>query len=212
MPYGGTEASATLFPTSALRKAPKAKRVKKPKPPCKYGPRTASGRCPKKPRNLAAALKQDRKAGADAFSRGSSSGSLVGATLEKAANKTTDRLAAQLGRKVSGAAAAYSAARKAGKVGTSLGAASAGQLGAVALAGLASYYITTKVLQYFRQKKLDRAAAAAAAADAYRLARTDAVRQQRGKPLTATQHAQLAAAFKNELRKLGLDTSNLKGL
>lgn len=212
MPYGGTAAPETVYPTSALKRAPKAKRVKKPKAPCKYGPRTASGRCPKKPKNLAAALKRDREGGADAFTRGSASGTLVGSALEKAAGKATDRIAGQLGRKVNRAAGAYAAARTAGKAGTAVGAASAGQLAAVALAGIASYYITSKVLQYFRQKKLDRAAAAAAAADAYRLARLDAVRQQRGRPLTAAQHAQLAAAFKSELRKLGLDTSNLKGL
>lgn len=58
---------------------------------------------------------------------------------------------------------------------------------------------------------MDRAAEAAAAADAYRMARVTAEAQQ-GAPLSAVQHQQLAKAFKDQLTALGLDSTNLKGL
>jgi len=87
----------------------------------------------------------------------------------------------------------------------------AGTLSAVALAGIASYSITTYILEARKRRKMDRAEQAAAAADAYRAARIAAAEKQ-GQPLTSKQQAQLAAIFKTKLSSLGLSTTNLRTL
>lgn len=78
----------------------------------------------------------------------------------------------------------------------------AGTLGAVALAGIASYAITTKILNVAKARRLARAEQAALAADAYRAARVEA-EAKAGRPLTAAEQRILAAEFKAALAAIG---------
>lgn len=202
------------LPGMKLKKAPKAKKVKaapKPKPPCKYGPRNSKGLCPKKPKTLKQAIQRDLKSD----TRPTAGGSATSAHLSGAAQKAVDKAATAAGNRAAKAAEValkkYSTARKSGSgaVGTAAAAIGAKGLAGVALAGIAAYWVTSKILEARKAKRTTRAELAAAASDGYRLARQEAVRANKGKALTTAQHLELANAYKAELRKLGLSTTDL---
>jgi len=81
-------------------------------------------------------------------------------------------------------------------------------LGAIGLAALASYYITRAILKRRARTREERAQNAFEAAKAYRLMRV-AAEEKQGYPLNPTQLKMAAEAFKQELAKLGLETTDL---
>ena len=99
----------------------------------------------------------------------------------------------------------------AGKVGAT-GALGAGATGVVlAAAGLLSYWITKKLLEIPERRRQERAAKAAAAADAFRESHREMAKKL-GRPLTIGEAQSLGVAFKAELKKLGLSSTDLGGL
>lgn len=202
------------LPGMKLVKAPKAKKVKappKPKPPCKYGPRTKAGKCPKKPKSLKQAVQRDLKSGTGVTTGGSATTGHLGATAQKAIDKAATAAGNRAATKVEAALKTYSQKRGSGvgTLGATVAGAGAAKIAGVALAGIAAYWITSKILEARKQKRTTRAELAAAAADAYRLARQEAQRLNKNKPLTTAQHLELSNAFKAELKKLGLSTTDL---
>ena len=195
-----------LYPSLPKAKAPKAPKAKKP---CKYGPRLSNGRCPTKPRKGTAVYgdatgdyrtSAQRKADAAKSRR-------VKASVERAAVGVVRELAKPASRAALGEVAKLPVGDvlKAGKVGAAL-------LSTVALAGIAAYEITKYVITRRAATKEARAQQAYEIGLAYRMARKDAQKQQRGRALSADQQRALAAQFKAQLEELGLSTSNLKGL
>jgi len=195
---------------------------------CRWGPRGEDGRCPTKPRATVGGKTLAKIGGIRATTRGRLSvvdrlirkgegriSSLAaGAALAKGRIATTAlrRGVAKLaGPGVKGTLGAGIRAIARSPVSALVAKGGARLLGVVALAGIASYAITTKIINVRKKRRLDRAALAAAAADAYRLARLEAASQQ-GAPLSAEQQRQLAAEFKSQLSDLGLSTTSLKGL
>jgi len=231
--YEGTDGLHTVFPTAKQPKraagAPRAKKGKKGKPPCKYGPRLPNGRCPTKPRATTTERTLAKVVGIKATSRGKltvadraeravqgrlatyAAGAALakGKDLARGARRTVVRLAGP-GVKGTVPAGLRAIGKKSvtGAVG-SLG--FAGTLGLIALAGISSYAITTKILNVRRERRIARSESAALAADAYRFARNTAEAEQ-GSPLSAEQQKVLAASFKAQLAELGLSTTNLGGL
>lgn len=89
--------------------------------------------------------------------------------------------------------------------------AAAGVLGAVAIAGILAYYITSYVVERPDRARATLQENAARAADAYRAARIK-IESDQGRPLTATQKKQLGNFFKAKLNELGLDSQELSKL
>lgn len=209
MPYGGTQ-----LQLSGLQKAPRPKKPKagpKPKPPCKYGPRTKAGKCPKKPRTLKQAVQRDLGSDTRPTGGGSATSGYLGTVAQKAVDKAATAAGNRAARSAEAALKKYGAARKsgAGAIGTTVAAAGGKAIAGVALAGIAAYWVTSKILEARQQRRTKRADLAAAAADGYRMARLEAQRLNKGRPLTTAQHLELANAFKAELKKLGLSTTDL---
>jgi hypothetical protein len=215
----------------AAKKSPGRSKPRKAKRSCKYGPRGSDGLCPKKPRASIADRALAKIGGIKATTRGKQSvvtrlqrkaegrvGSLfAGAALAKSqalktgAQRTIARLAGPGVKGTVGAGLKAIARAPVSRIVSSGAAGFAGTLGAVALAGIASYAITTKILNIRKKRRMDRAELAAAAADAYRAARLRA-EEEKGAPLTRGEQLTLATEFKSQLEALGLSTTNLKGL
>jgi len=192
--YSGANAA---LPGSRVRKAAK------PKKPCKYGERVA-GRCPKKAKTLRAALNRDVRKGSTRATKG---------YLERESEKVVSR-AAHKGLEVGAtrAAAKYAAAKSAGKLGASVATLGAGTLGYVALAGIASFAITTALLNYLNDRKVAKQDKAFELGQAYRKARLEA-ESQNGRALTKEQQKILADEFKKNLKEhTDLTTSDLSSL
>jgi len=231
MPYQGADGLYTVFPTAkspteAKRladtptgKAPakKAPKAKKPKAPCAYGPRLASGYCPKKPKSTSQAVEREIRAvfkaagsGGGGSSRGVGAGAgAVGGALAAGGGRLAKRaLAGAAGGKAIAAGGRAVATRVAG-----LGARAAlgATAGAVAAAGLASYAVTTAILNARKRKKAARSEQLGDAADAYRDARA-AAKAQLGRELTGREQQAMGKAFKQTLKEYGLSSDNLKGL
>jgi len=83
-----------------------------------------------------------------------------------------------------------------------------GALGGIGLAALASYYITRAILNRRARTREERAQNAFELAKAYRLMRV-AAEEKQGYPLNPVQLKMAAEAFKQELAKLGLKTTDL---
>lgn len=237
MPYNGVEGGYTVFPTAgkppAARggpKAAKARKSPKPKKPCKYGARV-NGRCPPKPRASVLGATAAKLGGIRTTTRGRQS---IATRLTRKAEGRVSTIAATLaatkGRQAVTAArgaltriagpgvkGTIPAAAKAilkspvSKVASAGAAGFSATLSAVALAGIASFAITTYIINARKKRRMDRAATAAAAADAYRAARLQA-EAQKGAPLSTLEHQILAREFKQQLADIGLETTNLKGL
>lgn len=84
-------------------------------------------------------------------------------------------------------------------------------LGVAGIAGAVAYGLTRAGLAQIAKKRATLAENAHRLADAYRFARVKMAEDQ-GRPLTKTQLKQFSVAFKNELLKLGLSTSDLSKL
>lgn len=202
-----------LYTSLPRAKAPKAPKAAKGKKPCKYGPRTAAGLCPKKPRAGSAAYgdatgdyrtSAQRKSDAASKRRAQKAveNVVVGAVKGLTTKQAREAVSTLAGLPVKDVL-------KAGKAGAAL-------LSTVALAGIAAYEITKYVVTRRAENREQRAQQAYEMAIAYRNARAEAQRQQRGKALSAQQQRELAAAFKSKLAELGFPVSqfstNLKGL
>lgn len=213
------------FPSATVKKAPK------PKPPCKYGPRGTDGYCPKKP---PASAVRTASASSGASSTKSKAPCKWGprkadgycptkseAGLTKKLEKLPEKIAQKgieqgvknvLAKKAVqefGEGVAYVA--KGGSIGTAVKAGGALAAGAVSttvaaalLAGVASYYGTTYILDRLAEKKLKNTPEYRAyeAALAYRAARVDAARQL-GRELTDAELKYFADQFKAQLKKIG---------
>lgn len=202
------------IPGMKLVKAPKAKKPKappKPKPPCKYGPRTKAGKCPKKPKTLKQAVQRDLASDTRPTSGSSATTAHLGSAAQKAIDKAATAAGNRAAAKVESAIKSYAKERKSGvgALGATVAGAGAAKIAGVALAGLAAYWVTSKILEARQLKRTKRAELAAAAADGYRQARLEAQRLNKGKALSTAQHLELSNAFKAELKKLGLSTTDL---
>jgi hypothetical protein len=103
----------------------------------------------------------------------------------------------------------FSAAGAAGGAVTRTGGIStAGKLGAVA-AGLAAYYVSSKILERVGNRALDKEEQGVEAALAFRQARADFERDQ-GRPPTSAEVRQMGAAYKATLAELGYDPSGVR--
>lgn len=210
MSYGGTEGLYTVFPSAPKRKssARSASRAPKAKAPCKYGPRLSTGRCPKKPRTITAEVKgYARNVAQAAGAKRGGTGDAVAGALGGAVGSAVARRAKAAVRSGAGSKAAESVLARIGQ----RGAVAVGFSG-IAAAGLISYYVTKRILDARRERRVSRAAAAALAADGYRAARLAAQESNGGRPLTPKQFAVLRDEFHAQLGELGLTTDNLKGL
>lgn len=227
MSYQGESGLYTVFPTapkrtSSARSAPAGRACKygarlangrcppKPasaKPACAYGPRLANGRCPPKPRTAAGQTRGIvRSIGAAAGAkRGSGTDQALGAVGGALGSLAARRAKAALRTRAAGAGAAAVLA----KIGTR-GAAAIG-FGAIGAAGLAAYFITKRILENRAFARAERADQAFEVAQAYRAARLEGERLNRG-PLTPRQQSELALEFKKQLQELGLSTDQLSGL
>lgn len=228
MSYQGADGLYTVFPTgkkssSSAPSARGAKKSKAAKPapygrtasgairskPCANGPSPARGNCPKLARTTGGRAKQ-----------------VTAKIFQAGTGKSVRR--GSIGDAVSaaGGAAAAAAARKArasirGTGGANAAAALAGRLGPKAAAalgftgigavGLVAYFITKRILENRAAARADRAERAFLVAQAYREARNNWEGEQ-GKPLNLHQLTQLSDAFKEQLREIGFETDNLKGL
>lgn len=178
------------------------------KPPCKYGPRLANGRCPLKPRT--------EKAQAAGLVRGVVS-SVTGARRGSAGDRIAGAVGGSLGvaalRRVKSATLQKAGGAGAQEVLSRVGprAALALRFGGVAAAGLLAYYITKRIIENRAIARETRAEQAFRISQAYREARVEAERLNKG-PLTPRQQADFRDIFKAQLAALGLETDNLKGL
>lgn len=191
-------------------KKPAAAKSTKGKKPCKYGARI-DGYCPKKP---------------SSYSGESSSGTTKKKPLtqkQKQTNRDIKKLGDALGSTVGSAgadllksaytnrAAVKEAAKAVAKIPAKdvVKAAAAGvgvaqaTLGLIAVAGVASYFLTSYIINRAPKKRAEMNAAAAQAAAAYKAARDEVVRQQK-KPLTAAQNQEISKVFKAELKEIGV--------
>ena len=108
--------------------------------------------------------------------------------------------------------AVRAAARKlAAPVGTAAGVGGGTTAVILTAAGLLSYWLTKKLLEIPANRRAERAAKAAAAADAFKAAHRE-MEAKLKRPLTVSEAQQLGKAFKVELAKLGLSTTDLGGL
>lgn len=172
--------------------------------PCAFGPSPTRGNCPKKAstargRGKAAGEQILQAVTGKPVRRNSAAGKIAGAVGAAVGAGGGRVLRTSVAKKIGGGAAS-----------TVLGAlGSKAKVAGVTLAGLASYYITSRILENRAIDREDRASAAHAAATAYRDARLELERQKKA-PLTAREQVQLAETFKAQLRALGLETTNLK--
>jgi hypothetical protein len=213
-------ASASALPGMKLRRAPKARRAKakttRQKPPCKYGERLKNGRCPKKLRTLRGSLMRDINKGSTRSTAGFVKQrathiverAVVGGTLVAAKQLLDKWRTAREAAKAAGAAGL--AVRLAAALRLPVSALTAGQLGGVALAGFAAYWITSKIIEAPGLRRQERADQAFELGQAYRNARLEAADTQ-GQPLSAQQQATLAIEFRKGLTALGFSTSVLPG-
>ena len=207
------------MPYNVGEAAPKSKRK------CKYGARTPEGKCPKRKSSRAGGTSRrtckygrgedgyckkkpsgsyyDRNEPAQTRSDSSSSTpkSESSSTAEKVAEKATDKVLSN-----ARTAAATGAIMK--LLRTPVSQVGARALGGVAIAGIASFAITHYILTRIAATKAQKQQQAYEAGEAYKAARRLAQEANKG-PLTAAQQAQLSAAFRSALAKLGLNTSNL---
>jgi len=158
--------------------------------PCKYGPRDSDGYCPKKPQTQAQVTRQVKavtKVATEAVPAFIESGGIAAA---KAGAKAVLSGKA-IGTVITGGAAAATGALSV-------------TIAAAALAGIASYYGTTWILEQLAQKKLANTAdyRKYEAANAYRAARNQAAKEL-GRELTSAEHKYLSDRFKAELKKIG---------
>lgn len=181
-------------------------RAPRPKPRCKYGPRGADGYCPPKPKAARAISARAAKPYKLPRSLSRSAGA-VGRTTAAAVVGATARAAIK-GAPLIKQLLKTPVTKIVGAVGAR---AAAGTAGAVLGAGLLSYYVTSKIIEARKRKRMKRAEEAGIAADGYREARR-ALEQQQGRPLNAEQQRILAYNFKQQLEALGLSTSDLGGL
>jgi len=86
----------------------------------------------------------------------------------------------------------------------------AGAIGLAIAAGLAAYGLTTYAINKIKDRKEGRQQLAFQASQAYRYARTE-LAEKKGRALTRPEQLQLANDFKQELKKLGLTTTNISG-
>lgn len=214
MGYEGTAGWTTVFPTAgkgttSVRSGSRSTtRTKKPKPPCKWGPRLANGRCPLKPRTeraQASGYVRSLASSVAGTKRGSAGDRIAGAVGATAGAAALRRLKSATMQKAGGAGAAEVLARVGPKSLLAL------RFGGVAAAGLLAYYVTKRIIENRAIAKATRAEKAFAISQAYREARVEAERLNRG-PLTPRQHADFRDLFKAQLAELGLSTDNLKGL
>lgn len=178
------------------------------KPACKYGPRGADGFCPKKP----------------STSRGKS----LSYSAPRPLPKRQSRLAGRVGSATAGVlvSSAFRAAKNptvrqgvktlltklpVGKVVASGAAGASTTAGIVLAAGLLSYYVTTRILEARKARRMKRAEEAALAADGYVLARREAEARLK-RPLNAYEQRILADKFKQQLAALGLSTTTMNKL
>lgn len=192
LPTGGYSGSS--FP--AAKKAPKAKKA------CAYGPRMANGRCPPKPRSSSSSsvsaylTKPGRRAPSKATRITNIAGKAIGTAL------------------ATGVGAVFKGARAAGGLraalsGVQLG--SASTITAAGAAGLAAYWLTSKLIAARVKGKQTLSQEAAYAADAYRQSRLD-LQKTLGRPITALENSLLAKAFRDRLAEIGLSTTDMKRL
>lgn len=210
MSYDGASGLYTVFPKAkSTGGAGRARKPKKAKPPCTFGPRLANGRCPTKPR------------GATADARARARGIYQAIVPSSKRGGSGDLIAGAVGAKLFGAGAQALRRRILTKVGTGAAARVAtlgtGAMltlssGAILAAALGSYFITKRLIDNKAIARADRAEQAFLVAQSYRDAREAAVQLNGGTPLSARQQADLAREFKAQLAALGLSTTNLKGL
>lgn len=207
MPYSGAPGEPIMFDGESSdtvkpkrKKSPKAPRAPKAKPPCKYGPRGADGRCPKKPRTTATSTER-------AIAKA------IGVKVPRASGRTT--VAEKIAVAAGGRAAALGGRRLAGKLsGATLeaflsggvfsgGAAMvAARLSVVAAAGLAAYAATSAILNKIRDAKERKAQQRFELAQAYRQTRLD-LAASAGRPLTAVEQSILSTKFKQAAHDIG---------
>jgi len=186
-------------------KKPKAAKKATKKKPCKYGPRDSDGYCPKKKTafytgedgeiKVSKAVKSKAKKETKAITKTISEETLK--LLIPAALDKSKREGAKTAVKVLAKTPVKNLLVTGGKGAKVI-------LGGVALAGIAAYWLTTKIITYYPKKIAEQQRAAGEAADAYYQARKDAVARQGGTPLTAAQLKVLSDAFKAKLNQIGI--------
>lgn len=160
------------------------------KKPCKYGDRTPDGYCPKKPKTQAQ-LNRATKAATAAIVQ------FVPEWIASGGSQAAkDAAKAVLAGGAIGTIAKGGLAAGVGAVGTAAAAA--------LIAGAASYFGTTWILQQLEQQGVENTPEYRKyeAARAYRQARVE-LEKLLGRPLDPSEHAQLAAQFKENLAKIG---------
>ena len=192
----------------ARKPAKTRSRAARGKPACKYGPRGPDGLCPKKP--------------------ASSRGKTLSYSAPRPLPKRQSRLAGRVGSATAGVlvSSAFRAAKNptvrqgvktlltklpVGKVIASGAAGASTTAGIVLAAGLLSYYVTTRILEARKARRMKRAEEAALAADGYVLARRETEARLK-RPLNAYEQRILADKFKQQLAALGLSTSTMNKL
>jgi len=222
MPYQEVSGLRTVFPTASPRgtpatgapakrkraaksssSAPRAPRAKKAKPPCKYGPRDADGYCPKKPpaepREEASIL--DRPAPKKRKRQS------IGQKIERQATTSVVRATQKA------AVRGVTAVQKAGgvkavlnkQVATGIGGASlslGATIAAAAAAGIASFMLTTAILNRIRDAKERNRQAAFEASQAFRKAR-ETLKQKLGRTPTQPEIKALYNQFTVGLKDRG---------
>jgi hypothetical protein len=196
--------------------APKRKRA------CKYGPRDADGYCPKKKKGGGSKRPCKYGRGSDGYcnkkpsttswydknppaTKSDTSSSRPSSSAEKAAEKVTEKAVDKV---ISNGKTAAATGAIIKLLKTPVSQVGARALGATAIAGIAAFAVTHYILTKVAKTKAAKQQAAYEAGEAYKQARKLAQEANKG-PLTAQQQAQLAAAFRAQLAKLGLSTTNL---
>lgn len=86
-----------------------------------------------------------------------------------------------------------------------------GEIGLAAAVGTLTYLLAAKILALPAERRALKSAKAAAAADAFRVSHVELAKKL-GRPLTIPEVKALSTAFRGELAKLGLSTTDLSGL
>lgn len=176
-------------------KKAKAKRAPKAKPACKYGPRDADGRCPKKPRKgttprvgktVTAATRRLETKATNAIVRGAQEGLSSVAT----------QVAAKGGIKAATKETLNKSIPVIGGVATTVGKA----LGVAAVAGVAAFIATTAIIRAHKTYDDQVRAAKANAADAFRRARLE-YEAMVGRSATLPEIKTLYAYFQSKLKQ-----------
>jgi len=170
------------------------------KRPCKYG-RGADGYCNKKPSDTSWYDRPGTTAKSDTTGTTRTTSPTVEKAAEKVAEKATNKALDHA--KSAGVTATIIKLLK-----TPVSQVGKKALGTAAIAGIAAYAATTWIITRRAKTKAEKQRQAFEAGEAYKQARKLAQEANKG-PLTAAQQAQLSAAFRSQLAKLGLSTTNL---